>query len=105
MVWIPLERTKAPCKGAADHLQGAIAHRGNSPQGAATRGRSRLRPGRKGGCQRRARKGDCQRCARKGQLPAASPQEAATVHPQGATTTQRRRLRRGSDDDDDGTGG
>ncbi|RWV94539.1 hypothetical protein GW17_00042914 [Ensete ventricosum] len=49
---------KAPCKGATGHLQGAAARRGNSPQGAATRG-----------------------CARKGRPPAASPQEAAHSAP------------------------
>ncbi|RWV87643.1 hypothetical protein GW17_00050341 [Ensete ventricosum] len=38
---------RPPCKGAAGHLQGAAARRGNSSQGAATRGRSRLRPARK----------------------------------------------------------
>ncbi|RWV77796.1 hypothetical protein GW17_00061332, partial [Ensete ventricosum] len=100
--------TKAPCKGLADHLQGAAARRGNSPQGAATHGR---------GCQRRA-------C--KGQLPAASPQEAAHGAPARGCRQQGRQrrpqgwlplsraianhnaqchcLRRGSDDDD-GAGG
>ncbi|RWV77721.1 hypothetical protein GW17_00061412 [Ensete ventricosum] len=33
---------KAPDKGAAGHLQGVAARRGNSPQRAATRGRGRL---------------------------------------------------------------
>ncbi|RZS19561.1 hypothetical protein BHM03_00051973 [Ensete ventricosum] len=56
---------RPPCKGATGHLQGAAARRGNSSQGATTRGHGRLRPAYRGGCQWRA-------C--KGRLPAASPQ-------------------------------
>ncbi|RRT50235.1 hypothetical protein B296_00003279 [Ensete ventricosum] len=42
---------QAPCKGGQPwpgYLQGAAAHNGSSPQGAATRGHSRLQPARKG---------------------------------------------------------
>ncbi|RWV82039.1 hypothetical protein BHE74_00044829 [Ensete ventricosum] len=63
---------KAPCKGAAGHMQWVAARRGNNPQGAATRRHGRLQP---------ERRGDCQRRTRKGRPPAASPQEAAHVAP------------------------
>ncbi|RZS26388.1 hypothetical protein BHM03_00059721 [Ensete ventricosum] len=75
---------EAPLQGGCRSPQGAVARRGNSPQGATNRGRGRLWPARRGGCQRHA----CGRAANRGggagrplvgQLPAATLSTAACV--------------------------
>ncbi|RWV77147.1 hypothetical protein GW17_00062070 [Ensete ventricosum] len=77
---------KAPCKGDASHLQGAAVCRGNSTQGAATRGHGRLRPTRKrlptvhsqGAATNGQLARGCPRCARKGPPPAGAATPTAT---------------------------